>query len=194
MQGMRQETLQTGWPARCVRVQISRQQVRIVPLVPPFMVSPPFVIPRVQLKQDPIKICVAMSQSIVILNNMAPRAAVCQHCDINQKLLFRAFLGHLLQQPTFQPSVAPIQDHLTPSYGHGVLPVPDPAARFAFNQAGDLSCRNVLHVVEQVWACPQSPLMPANCLANPSACPFDTYGFQVAGLSYCKFDVPGMEA
>ncbi|KAF5832533.1 hypothetical protein DUNSADRAFT_11571 [Dunaliella salina] len=45
-------------------------------------------------------------------------------------------------------------------------------------------------IADRVWACPQSSLMPADCLANPSACPFDTYGFEEAGLSYCKFEVP----
>ncbi|KAF5832087.1 hypothetical protein DUNSADRAFT_12161 [Dunaliella salina] len=45
-------------------------------------------------------------------------------------------------------------------------------------------------VRERVWACPESPLMPANCLTNPSACPFDEYGFEAAGLRYCQIDVP----
>lgn len=48
-----------------------------------------------------------------------------------------------------------------------------------------------LHITYQVWACPESPLMPANCLSNPDACPFNTYGFKAAGLSYCQFEVPG---
>eukprot|EP00983_Pelagomonas_calceolata_P090692 1157452-Pelagomonas_calceolata.AAC.2 len=32
-------------------------------------------------------------------------------------------------------------------------------------------------IANRVWACPQSPLMPANCQANPGACPFEEYGF-----------------
>ncbi|KAF5831020.1 hypothetical protein DUNSADRAFT_13740 [Dunaliella salina] len=52
----------------------------------------------------------------------------------------------------------------------------------ARDETGDISNR--------VWACPQSPLMPANCLASPSDCPFNKYGFEAAGLRYCQFDVP----
>lgn len=43
----------------------------------------------------------------------------------------------------------------------------------------------------QVWACPQSSKMPANCLSDPEKCPFEEYGFQAAGLKYCDFELPG---
>jgi len=46
-------------------------------------------------------------------------------------------------------------------------------------------------IANRVWACPQSPLMPANCQANPGACPFEEYGFHVAGLKFCKLSPSG---
>lgn len=46
----------------------------------------------------------------------------------------------------------------------------------------------------QVWACPQSENMPANCLSFPEKCPFEEYGFKAAGLKFCKFEIPGTDS
>lgn len=54
-----------------------------------------------------------------------------------------------------------------------------------------LHSRHVTLVPSQVWACPQSPKMPDNCLSFPEKCPFEEYGFQAVGLRYCDFEVPG---